>query len=198
MRGHSSAASLLVKALVRLTNRPGADFWRWREAGTSRNGVFDEARLLLSFTSPVLGRFVAGHVHARLHPLGSGAAFAARHLARDGPVIRKQAGTMALLSFTGFSVCNRLAYWGLEYTTAIDGPLLQSVAPLFVALWTLALFGERLTLRQACGIGVSLAGVPVSSPAVLLGIQFNRGDAGFVARSWSTVSPPHICASGRR
>jgi drug/metabolite transporter (DMT)-like permease len=46
------------------------------------------------------------------------------------------------------------------------------------------LFGDRLTLRQACGICVSLSGVLVivchGSLAVLLGTQFNRGDVCFV------------------
>jgi drug/metabolite transporter (DMT)-like permease len=170
-----------------------------REAGTSRSGgwLFDQARLLLSLTSlfwaanTVLGRFVVGHVPpitlAFIRWSGAAAIllpFAARHLARDWPVIRKQAGTMALLSFTGFSVYNTLAYWGLQYTTAINGLLLQSVSPLFVAMWTFVLFGDRLTLRQACGICVSLSGVLVivchGSLAVLLGIQFNRGDVCFV------------------
>ena len=171
-----------------------------REAGTSHSGgwLFDQARLLLSLTSlfwaanTVLGRFIAGHVPpitlAFIRWTGAAAIllpFAARHLARDWPVIRKRAGTMALLSFTGFSVYNTLAYWGLQYTTAINGLLLQSVAPLFVAMWTFVLFGDRLTLRQACGICVSLSGVLVivchGSLAVLLGIHFNRGDVCFVA-----------------
>ena len=170
-----------------------------REAGTSHSGgwLFDQARLLLSLTSlfwaanTVLGRFVVGHVPpitlAFIRWSGAAAIllpFAARHLARDWPAIRKQAGTMALLSFTGFSVYNTLAYWGLQYTTAINGLLLQSVSPLFVAMWTFVLFGDRLTVRQACGICVSLSGVLVivchGSLAVLLGIQFNRGDVCFV------------------
>jgi drug/metabolite transporter (DMT)-like permease len=77
-----------------------------------------------------------------------------------------------------------MAYYGLQYTTAINGLLLQSVGPLFVALWTFALFGDRLTLRQAGGICVSLTGVLViicrGSLAVLLDIGFNRGDVWFV------------------
>ncbi len=68
---------------------------------------------------------------------------------------------MTLLAFTGFSAYNTMAYYGLQYTTAINGLLLQSVGPLFVALWTFVLFGDRLTLRQAGGICVSLTGVVV-------------------------------------
>ncbi len=68
---------------------------------------------------------------------------------------------LALLALTGFSAYNTMAYYGLQYTTAINGLLLQSVAPLFVAMWTFALFRDRLTLRQAGGICVSLTGVVV-------------------------------------
>ncbi|HTV35911.1 MAG TPA: DMT family transporter [Xanthobacteraceae bacterium] len=170
-----------------------------REAGTGRRGgwLFDQPYLLLTLTSlfwagnTVLGRFIVGHVPpitlAFIRWGGAAAIllpFAARHLARDWPEIRKHAGIMTLLAFTGFSVYNTLAYYGLQYTTAINGLLLQSVAPLFVAMWTFALFGDRLTLRQAGGICVSLCGVVVivchGSLAVLLGIALNRGDVSFL------------------
>ena len=170
-----------------------------REAGTGRRGgwLFDQPYLLLTLTSlfwagnTVLGRFIVGHVPpitlAFIRWGGAAAIllpFAARHLARDWPEIRKHAGIMTLLAFTGFSVYNTLAYYGLQYTTAINGLLLQSVAPLFVAMWTFALFGDRLTLRQAGGICVSLCGVVVivchGSLAVLLAIALNRGDVSFL------------------
>ena len=77
-----------------------------------------------------------------------------------------------------------MAYYGLQYTTAINGLLLQSVGPLFVAMWTFALFRDRLTWRQAGGICVSLTGVLViichGSLDVLLTIEFNRGDICFL------------------
>ena len=135
--------------------------------GRSRAGgwLFDQAYLLLSLTSlswagnTILGRFIAGHVPPVTLAFirWSGAfvillPFAWRHLIRDWPAIRKNAGVLTLLAFTGFSIYNTMAYYGLQYTTAINGLLLQSVAPLFVAMWTFALFGERLTLRQAGGI----------------------------------------------
>jgi drug/metabolite transporter (DMT)-like permease len=170
-----------------------------REAGTGRRGgwLFDQPYLLLSLTSlfwaanTVLGRFIVGHVPPiTLAFIRWGGAFvillpfAAPHLARDWPTIRKHAGIMALLAFTGFAVYNTLAYYGLQYTTAINGLLLQSVSPLFVAMWTFALFGDRLTLRQAGGIAVSLSGVFVivchGSLAVLRTVAFNRGDICFV------------------
>ncbi len=170
-----------------------------QERGTRRSGfwLFDQPYLLLALTSlfwagnTILGRFIVGHVPPMTLAFirWSGATlillpFAIRHLARDWPLIRNHAGVMALLAFTGFAIYNTLAYYGLQYTTAINGLLLQSVAPLFVAMWTFALFGERLTLRQALGICVSLTGVTVivchGSLAVLRAVAFNRGDVSFL------------------
>jgi drug/metabolite transporter (DMT)-like permease len=170
-----------------------------RDTGGGRTGgwLLDQPYLLLSLTSlfwagnTVLGRFIVGHVPPiTLAFVRWGGAFllllpfAARHLARDWPVIRKHAGLMTLLALTGISAYNTMAYYGLQYTTAINGLLLQSVGPLCVALWTFALFGDRLTLRQAGGICVSLTGVIViichGSLAALIGINFNQGDLWFI------------------
>jgi drug/metabolite transporter (DMT)-like permease len=159
--------------------------------------LFDRPYLLLSLTSlfwagnTVLGRFVVGHIPPMTLAFGRWVGaflillpFAAGHLARDWSLIRKNAALLALLALVGFSAYNTMAYYGLQYTTAINGLLLQSIGPLFVALWTFALFGDRLTLRQAGGICVSLSGVVViichGSLAVLFGIAFNRGDVWFV------------------
>jgi len=163
----------------------------------SAGWLFNQPYLLLSLTSLfwagniVLGRFIAVYVPpVTLAFIRWGGAFlillpfAAVHLVRDWPTIRRNAGLLVVLALTGFSVYNTLAYYGLQYTTAINGLLLQSIGPLFVALWTLVLFGDRLTLRQAGGICISLSGVLViitrGSLAVLTGISFNRGDIWFL------------------
>jgi drug/metabolite transporter (DMT)-like permease len=168
-------------------------------ASPARRGgwLLDQPYLLLSLTSlfwagnTIVGRGVVGHVPPMTLAFirWGGAAiillpFAAGHIARDWPIIRKHMMLMALLALTGFSAYNTMAYYGLQYTTAINGLLLQSIGPLFVALWTFALFGDRLTLRQAGGICVSLTGVVIiichGSLAVLLNINFNRGDVMFL------------------
>jgi drug/metabolite transporter (DMT)-like permease len=169
------------------------------DRGRSRAGarLFHEAYLLLSLTSlfwsgnVVLGRFVAAYIPPIMLSVirWSGAfvillPFAARHLARDWPLIRQHFGLLTLLALTGFSAYNTMAYYGLHFTTAINGLLLQSVAPLFVAMWSFVLFRDRLSLRQGAGILLSLAGVIVivchGSLEVLLAIAFNRGDLWFV------------------
>jgi drug/metabolite transporter (DMT)-like permease len=149
--------------------------------------------LLLSLTSLfwagniVLGRYAAGHVppmtlscmrwmgaYVLLWP------FARPHLKHDWPALRARLPLMLTLSATGFAVNNALAYWALQYTQALNALLIQSSGPLFVALWSLLLFGLRLTWAQLAGIAISLAGVMTiilrGNFATLTGIQFNRGD----------------------
>lgn len=109
--------------------------------------------------------------------------FALHHLARDWTAIRRQLGLMVVLSLTGFAAFNTIAYWSLQYTQALNALLLQSSAPLFVALFSLLLFGIRLTRAQGFGILVSMAGVMVillrGDLATLATIRLNQGDVGF-------------------
>ena len=66
---------------------------------------------------------------------------------------------MLFLSAIGFAFNNAISYWALQYTQALNALLIQSSGPLFVALWSLILFGVRLTGAQLAGIAISLAGV---------------------------------------
>ena len=106
--------------------------------------------------------------------------FAWKHLVRDWAAIRSRLGTMIVLSLTGVAAFNTLQYWALEHTQALNTLLLQSAAPLVVALWSLILLGVRLTLAQACGVLLSLAGVLVillhGDLTTLSNIAFNKGD----------------------
>jgi len=149
--------------------------------------------LLLSLTSLfwagniVLARAVAGHVPpvtlscvrwvgAMLLLLP----FAWPHLRRDWRKLRTHWVLMIVLSATGFAINNVLSYWGLQYTQALNALLLQSSGPLFVALWSLLLFGVRLTWTQAIGVALSLLGVLTiilrGDLLALAGIELNRGD----------------------
>lgn len=155
--------------------------------------LFDRPYLLLSLTSLfwagniVLGRFVAGKVP----PVGlsfvrwAGSfclliGFAWPYLRRDWPVIRANLGRLTLMALTGVSIYNTMAYWGLQYTEAINALLIQSTGPLLIAVWTLVLFRDLLTPAQLGGVAVSLAGVATivtrGDPAALAHIQFNVGD----------------------
>jgi drug/metabolite transporter (DMT)-like permease len=149
--------------------------------------------LLLSLTSLfwagniVLGRYVAGHVPPMtlscVRWIGAFfmlLPFAWPHLARDWPVLRTRLPLMIGLSATGFAINNALSYWALQYTQALNALLIQSSGPLFVALWSLTLFGVRLTWAQLAGIVISLAGVLTiilgGDLTALADIRFNKGD----------------------
>src|ERR1700722_15747458 len=102
------------------------------------------------------------------------------HLRRDWPAIRRNLAMIFAFAITGSAGYNVIAYLALHYTQAINSLLLQSVAPLFVALWSFVLFRDRLTLVQAAGIATSLTGALVivchGDFGVLAHFAFNIGD----------------------
>src|SRR3954467_3723946 len=153
--------------------------------------------LLLSLTAlfwagnAIVGRIAAGHIApVTLSFLRwSGAfliilPFASRHLLRNWPLIRKRLGIMTLLSVTGIGAFNTLQYWALEHTQALNTLLLQSAGPLEVEVWAVLLLGVRLTLAQAAGVLLSMAGVFVillhGDLTTLSKIDFNIGDLIFL------------------
>ena len=155
--------------------------------------LVNQPYLLLSLTSLfwagniVLGRYVSGHVPpitlSCVRWIGAFLLmlpFAMPYLRRDWPVLRARMPLMLLLATTGFALNNVLSYWGLQYTQALNALLIQSAGPLFVALWSLILFGVRLTLAQMIGIATSLIGVLTillrGDLSALADLQLNRGD----------------------
>jgi drug/metabolite transporter (DMT)-like permease len=135
----------------------------------------------------VLGRYVAGHVPPMtlscvrwIGAFFTLLPFSWPYLRRDWPALRAQLPLMLALSATGFAINNALSYWALQYTQALNALLIQSSGPLFIALWSLLLFGVRLTWAQLAGIAISLAGVLTiilrGDFGALAGIQFNKGD----------------------
>lgn len=155
--------------------------------------LFDQPYLLLSVTmlcwsgNVVLGRAVAGEIPpvllAQIRWIGAAlllAPFAWRHVKQDWPTIRKHLPLLALLAFTGITAYNTLAYLGLQFTTAINGLLIQSAAPLVIGFWSLILFRDALTRKQLFGTLVSMTGVLViltrGELSLLLSLAFNVGD----------------------
>jgi drug/metabolite transporter (DMT)-like permease len=154
--------------------------------------------LLLSLTALfwagniVLARYVAGHVPPLtlscirwigvfliLLPI------ARPHLQHDWPALRASLPLMLVLSATGFAFNNAISYWAMQYTEALNALLIQSSGPLFVALWSLILFGVRLTRAQLSGIVISLAGVLTiilrGDFSALAKIHLNKGDLMFAS-----------------
>ena len=108
-----------------------------------------------------------------------------RSLRQDWPVIRRHMGVLTLLSLSGITLYNTLFYWGLQFTPALNGLLMQSTAPLLIALWAFVISGEKLRLGQTLGIAISLCGVLViisrGDLNVLMHIRFEKGDLWLIA-----------------
>src|SRR3954469_6497861 len=166
---------------------------RSSDASAPGSWVANQPYLLLSITAlcwagnAIVGRLAAGHIPpVTLSFLRWSLAFllvlpfAWKHLIADWAAIRGRLGTMIVLSVTGIGAFNTLQYWALEHTQALNTLLLQSAAPLVVAIWSLVLLGVRLTLAQAFGVLLSLCGVLVillhGDLTTLANIAFNKGD----------------------
>ncbi|UWU78679.1 DMT family transporter [Bradyrhizobium huanghuaihaiense] len=164
---------------------------------SGHNWVANQPYLLLSITAlcwagnAIVGRLAAGHIPpvtlsflrwllAFLLVLP----FAWKHLVQDWPAIRGRLGLMVTLSITGIGAFNTLQYWALEHTQALNTLLLQSAAPLLVALWSLVILGIRLTAAQAFGVLLSMCGVLTillhGDFTTLSNIEFNKGDLIFL------------------
>ena len=140
----------------------------------------------------MLARYVAGHVPpltlSCIRWIGVFVIllpFALPHLKRDWPALRASLPFMVLLSAIGFAFNNAISYWAMQYTQALNALLIQSSGPLFVALWSLVLFGVRLTWAQLAGIVISLIGVLTiilrGDFSALASIRFNKGDVMFAS-----------------
>ncbi|MBR1191747.1 DMT family transporter [Bradyrhizobium sp. AUGA SZCCT0240] len=109
--------------------------------------------------------------------------FAWPHLKRDWPTLRAHLPLMLFLSLIGFAYNNAISFWAMQYTQALNALLIQSSGPLFVAMWSLVLFGVRLTGAQLAGIALSLIGVLTiilrGDFSALASISFNKGDVMF-------------------
>ncbi len=110
--------------------------------------------------------------------------FAWPYLKRDWPTIRGNIGILSFLGVTGTTGYAALSYWGLQYTEAINGLLIQCTMPATIGVASYLLVGERLSARQIAGITVSFVGVlPILMRGdldVLHSISFNRGDVWFI------------------
>jgi drug/metabolite transporter (DMT)-like permease len=135
----------------------------------------------------VIGRAAAGHVP----PFGLSTArwlipalvllpMAKPHLERDWPLITAHWRILAFLSLTGGALFSALQYFGLQYTTALNVSVFNSLVPVLIVVAGAFFFRDRITARQGLGIATSLAGVLVIIArldfAALATLRFNAGD----------------------
>ena len=96
-------------------------------------------------------------------------------------MVRRHAGILLALAFTGVALFQCLVYLGLRSTPAVNAVLLNSSFPMFMLLCSWAMERERASPRQITGMLVSLGGILMivcrGDPAALLQLQLNAGDA---------------------
>jgi len=163
--------------------------------------------LLLSLTAFfwslnwVIGRAMAGHVtpfaltFARwLVALAAMLPFAWKELVEHRDTIRRHWRAVAWLALWGTGPYNVFAYYGLQYTTATNGVILNSSVPILIILIGWAIYRDRVTRVQALGVAISLAGVLAiltrGDLSVLARFSLNRGDLILLAgmACWATYT----------
>lgn len=106
--------------------------------------------------------------------------FVARDLRIHWPAIRASWRILAVLGVLSVTLFNTLCYIGLQWTTATNGTLLNSVIPVLIIPIAWILLREKSRPRQSLGVAVSLVGVLVivsqGRLEVLLRLQLNQGD----------------------
>lgn len=83
------------------------------------------------------------------------------HIKRDWPLMRKHWGVMLWLSITGGALFSALQYVGLQYTTALNVSVFNSLVPVLIVTVGALLFRDRMTRLQLAGIATSSIGVLV-------------------------------------
>jgi drug/metabolite transporter (DMT)-like permease len=121
------------------------------------------------------------------------------HLRRDWPRLAAGWPWLLLFGLLGTACYNALAYVALQYTTAVNGLLLNSFIPIVIVCLGWLFLGKRLRRIEAIGIAASFVGVLMIAArgdlAVLAALQFNPGDiwilVSVVAWAVYTLALPH-------
>ena len=106
--------------------------------------------------------------------------FAIPAIYRHWPIIKKHLPILIVFGTLSVAAFNTLAYIGLQYTTAVNGTLMQSSMPIMILLLSAIFLKEIASAKQWLGVCVSLCGVLVlisrAELASLKELQFNPGD----------------------
>lgn len=138
------------------------------------------------------GNHIVGRaIHGEVPPIGISALrwalpsiaifFLARaQIARDWPAIRRHWKIMLWLGVTGGALFTALQYVGLQYTSALNVSVLNSLVPVLIVAAGTIIFQDRITMMQLAGIATSSIGVLViiahGDFSQLKSLEFNWGD----------------------
>jgi drug/metabolite transporter (DMT)-like permease len=83
------------------------------------------------------------------------------YVKRDWAAVRKGWKIMVLISLLGITSFNTLLYMAVHTTTAINGALIQTNMPAVIIVFSLILYGERISWLQASGVLLCVVGAGV-------------------------------------
>jgi drug/metabolite transporter (DMT)-like permease len=152
-----------------------------------------QAYLLLALASlfwsvnHIVGRAIGGHVPPLalsflrwLIPIAVLWLIARPHLRHEWKDIRRHWIVLVWLAATGGALFTVLQYVGLQYTSALNVSVFNSLVPVLIVAASGALFRERIAPLQLAGIVVSSTGVLVviahGTLETLAQLNFNWGD----------------------
>ena len=108
------------------------------------------------------------------------APFAWKPVVAEAAKLRAHWKWIALMSLCGTGLYNGIGYIGIQYTTATNALLIQSVTPALIPLVAFFLLRERLGPAAVGGVMLSCAGVIAIACKLdldaLLALRLNRGD----------------------
>ncbi len=120
--------------------------------------------------------------------------FSLRPILRQKDLIRRNwkiLTLLAILSVTNFSI---FIYMALKSSTVTNAVLINSMIPIFIVIVSWMGFKERITLRQAIGIVISLIGlmfiITKGNLSTLIAVRFGKGDMWTISAgiSWALYS----------
>jgi drug/metabolite transporter (DMT)-like permease len=161
--------------------------------GSVRRSTWDNPYVVLAFAAlcwsgnHIVGRAIAGHIPPLtistirwLVPVFIIWLVARAEIESDWPSVRQHWGIILWLGITGGTLFSALQYVGLQYTTALNVSIFNSLVPALIIAAGALIFRDRIRLVQLLGISTSLIGVIVivtrGEPSVLTQLKFNSGD----------------------
>ncbi|MBV6272120.1 DMT family transporter [Alcaligenaceae bacterium CGII-47] len=96
------------------------------------------------------------------------------------PQIKKEVHFLAILGALGITAFNCLIYTALHHTTVINASIINTLMPVVTFVLALFIIGDRLGLRQAFGLGISITGAATiifrGQFDQILQLSINKGD----------------------
>lgn len=120
--------------------------------------------------------------------------FALRPILRQKDLIWRNWKILTLLAILSVANFSMFIYMALKSSTVTNAVLINSMTPIFIVIVSWMGFKERITLRQAVGIAISLTGLMFilteGNLSKLISVRFGKGDMWTISAgiSWALYS----------